>query len=77
MSNIVNIHEYKKFKKIIKEVPELLILLEKLQSQLYDYMHYQAAENINYEINLAKENLEMNLQLVHKKLKQIEKEIKK
>lgn len=68
MSKVTNIHEYKKLHRVIKELPEVLVLLNKVQQNLYKYMHYQDIGILNSNINASKENLGAKLDFCKKRL---------
>lgn len=65
---ITNIHEYKKLNKIIKELPELITILNEFQQKMYPYMHYQHVGILNNNLNNIKEDLENNLSFCKKRL---------
>jgi hypothetical protein len=68
MSKVTNIHEYKKLNRIVKELPEVLKLLNKFQQDLYPYMHYQDVGILNSNINAAKDNFNSKLDFCKRRL---------
>ncbi|PCI45916.1 MAG: hypothetical protein COB41_00570 [Proteobacteria bacterium] len=59
--NVYNLYEYVFAKKVTKEVPGILLALDKMQLLCYDHMEYRDIANVMSSINEAKLMLELHL----------------
>lgn len=61
MADVFNLYEYTLAKKISKDIPKLIDLLEKMDKILSQYQQYQAAADVRFTINDALTDLEIAL----------------
>lgn len=68
-NKVIDIFELQTAKQVTNDVPKILVILNKLQDELYDYMSYQDVADVSSQINYAKVMLEHHLKHYNHMLK--------
>ena len=61
MSKLVNLQEIQIAKEVIKDVPNIIEILDKAQEALYNYKQYKEVGLLDYHLNDTKFALELTL----------------
>ena len=62
-AQVHNLYELQFAKKVVKDVPEILIKLDKIQEMLYNHTEYRDVADVLYAVNDAKTMLEIHLEV--------------
>lgn len=64
-AKVYNLYEYNFAKKVVQDVPKIIVTLEEFQSKLYEHRQYRDVSDVLYSINEALSMLEIHY-LVYK-----------
>lgn len=65
---IFSIHEYRKYKQIINDLPKIITIFNQFETSLNDYKHYNSANEVLFYLRENKTMLESQLKFFKAKI---------